>query len=442
MTAGSKASPDRIDGWKSIGAHFGRDRTTAIRWARERALPVHRMPGGKNATVYALRHELDRWAESGHRDVDAPATRPDIAPRRRSWVVAIAALVAFAIGGVGWAALPWMVSADSSSATTLALPLDPVTADRFLKGRDLLADREAASIERAIDLLREVTRRDAGYGPGYAALAEALVLSREFGMRDDRQAFPEARAAARNALRLTPSLASAHRVSGFIAYWWDQDFAAAREYFERAIALAPADATGYFWYGNILADHGDSADALRHLRQARTMQPGSVPIQTDLAWALWSAGQDDEAIAELNDLARRHPDFSVVHDCLAIIRLADGDYAGYVQGQARVAELRQSETLRQRTDKLSQALAAGAGRAEKILLQFALADRASGENRTAAWAAFVASSARDRSSLLAILREAQDRGERWRDAGLVRRVRSQWPDDTYIQAALSRLAKS
>lgn len=442
MTAGSKPSPDRIDGWKSIGAYFGRDRTTAIRWARERDLPVHRIPGGKNATIYALRHELDRWAEGGHRDVDDLGARPDIAPPRRRRVVAMTALVAFAIGGVGWAALPWIAPTESSAATTLVLPRDPATADRFLKGRDLLADREAASIERAIDLLREVTRRDPRYGPGYAALAEALVLSREFGTRDDRQAFPEARAAARDALRLTPSLDSAHRVSGFIAYWWDQDFVAARDYFERAIALAPADATSHFWYGNILADHGDSADALRHLRQAQTMQPGSVPIQTDLAWALWSAGQADEAIAAFNDLARRHPDFAVIHDCLAIIRLADGDYAGYVQSQTRVAELRHSETLRKRAEKLSQALAEGPGSAQTMLLQFALTDRASGETRTAAWAAFVASSARDRASLLAILRDAQERGERWGDAGLIRKVRSQWPDDTYVQAGLSQLANS
>ncbi len=52
-SATSTDSGDRIAGWKSIGAYFGRDRTTAIRWARERALPVHRMPGDK--TRHGLR---------------------------------------------------------------------------------------------------------------------------------------------------------------------------------------------------------------------------------------------------------------------------------------------------------------------------------------------------------------------------------------------------
>ena len=44
----------RIDGWKAIASYFGRDRSTVMRWMRERQLPVHRMPGGKQGTVFAF----------------------------------------------------------------------------------------------------------------------------------------------------------------------------------------------------------------------------------------------------------------------------------------------------------------------------------------------------------------------------------------------------
>ena len=55
----------RLDGWKSIASHFGRDRTTVIRWAAERAMPIHRIPGGTRGSVYAtdrksLTHGLAR----------------------------------------------------------------------------------------------------------------------------------------------------------------------------------------------------------------------------------------------------------------------------------------------------------------------------------------------------------------------------------------------
>lgn len=74
-----------ISGWKAIGAHFGRDRTTSIRWANERGLPVHRVPGGKTATVFALKGELDAWLTGqGSSDAVLPAVRRQFEIGRRA----------------------------------------------------------------------------------------------------------------------------------------------------------------------------------------------------------------------------------------------------------------------------------------------------------------------------------------------------------------------
>jgi hypothetical protein len=54
---------ERIDGWKAIGAYLGRDRSTVIRWANERGLPIRSVPGGKIRTVFAFRSDLDRWLQ-------------------------------------------------------------------------------------------------------------------------------------------------------------------------------------------------------------------------------------------------------------------------------------------------------------------------------------------------------------------------------------------
>jgi hypothetical protein len=70
----------RLDGWKAIGNFLGRERTTAMRWANERGLPVHRVPGGQTGTVYAIRSELDAWltsdsvSQEGNTDCAAPAS--------------------------------------------------------------------------------------------------------------------------------------------------------------------------------------------------------------------------------------------------------------------------------------------------------------------------------------------------------------------------------
>ena len=55
---------DRLDTWKAIAAHVGRDVRTVLRWHKDRGLPVHRVPGGKGRSVFAYADELDAWMQS------------------------------------------------------------------------------------------------------------------------------------------------------------------------------------------------------------------------------------------------------------------------------------------------------------------------------------------------------------------------------------------
>src|SRR3974390_3863789 len=51
----------RLDAWKEIAAYLRRDERTAIRWEKDRGLPVYRVPGGKRQAVFAYAAELDAW---------------------------------------------------------------------------------------------------------------------------------------------------------------------------------------------------------------------------------------------------------------------------------------------------------------------------------------------------------------------------------------------
>ena len=59
----------RLDSWKEIAGFFDRDERTVKRWEKERQLPVHRLPGGARARVFAFTEELDRWMHS----IESPA---------------------------------------------------------------------------------------------------------------------------------------------------------------------------------------------------------------------------------------------------------------------------------------------------------------------------------------------------------------------------------
>jgi len=55
-------------GWDAIGAYIGKHGRTAMKYARTRRLPAHKMPGGgPKAPVYATKRDLDAWLSGDER---------------------------------------------------------------------------------------------------------------------------------------------------------------------------------------------------------------------------------------------------------------------------------------------------------------------------------------------------------------------------------------
>src|SRR3546814_5564584 len=99
------------------------------------------------------------------------------------------------------------------------------------------------------------------------------------------------------------------------------------------------------------------------------MEPVSVAIRTDLAWAHWAAVHDALAISQLTDIANRHPNFAVAQDCLAFIAFVQGDYAGYAKHSARFAELKQDPFLIERAQAVTMAIRAGEPALKKEMMR-------------------------------------------------------------------------
>ena len=73
---------DRLDSWKEIAAHLGRDVRTVQRWAKNEALPIHRKLHKKLSSIYAFKRELDQWWDDG-RLFPERATPPGPSSARR-----------------------------------------------------------------------------------------------------------------------------------------------------------------------------------------------------------------------------------------------------------------------------------------------------------------------------------------------------------------------
>lgn len=460
-------SGKRLDGWKSIAAYFNRDRTTVMRWARERDLPVRRMPGGKQGSVFCFEQELAAWAlrqddvkePGGEADASGDPTAlspPHVGPPpsvpspatlsvppaedaglRRSWrrapipIAVGVTLLALVAAAWLWTVAPW------ASHRTIAMPENPAVARDYVAARDHWARRTQDDLNTAIRLYENVIRREPGFAPAYAGMAEAWLMIGEYGGVAEADAFRRARHFAQRALRLDPDLPAAYRALGFVDYWWRSDRARGLAEFRRAIALDDRDGQTYFWYANMLSDIGDDAAAQAAYDRARLLLPGLLTIEVEQACAHWQAGRDALAYAQLTALAVRAPNDATVHNCLAFVHIGRGDIIGYARELATRARLRGEPRLRRLSATLDAAIRRDPKTAVTVLIDHGRQEIARGERKLRETPAFYASSMGDRAALIALLREANDQDEHWYAASLTRRIAQRWRGDAQVERLLA-----
>jgi tetratricopeptide (TPR) repeat protein len=298
------ADVQRLDGWKAIGNFLGRDRTTAIRWARDRGLPVHRVPGGRTGTVFALPAELTAWLAQGSDSAPAPepptqTTPPPLTllPRRR--LLAGGALVAG--GGIlGLAAFR------RSPAPALEPPTE-FSAQVMNQAQLAFAQGKQDGQNQAIGLLQRVVAEQPRYADGWGALAMMYACSAHWRDRPEADRLrSRARAAAERAELLDPtnSYASVARATSLpVRGNWLQTEQALR----RTIARYPEHEWTSLVLGWLLGDVGrnaESAAVFAGLR-ART-QPNPWRYYHEIM-ALWGANRLEEADRLMDEATQLYP---------------------------------------------------------------------------------------------------------------------------------------
>ena len=168
----------RLESWKEIAAHLGRDVRTVQRWEKAEGLPVHRHLHDKLGSVYAFQGELDAWREgragapaAGGRGAEPAAPAPG--RRWRVWALGLAALLA--AGGV---LLPRRTPA-RDEASLAVLPFTNLSGDA---SQDYLSD---GVTEELITQLGKVQGQDA------RILARGSSLAYKRGRKPARQVAAE-----------------------------------------------------------------------------------------------------------------------------------------------------------------------------------------------------------------------------------------------------------
>ena len=97
-----------------------------------------------------------------------------------------------------------------------------------------------------------------------------------------KEAFPKAKDAALNALRIDDRLAEAHAALGHIKVQYEYDWAGAEKEYRRAIELNPNYATAHHFYALYLSEMGRFDEGIAEIKRAQELEPFSLFIHSNV----------------------------------------------------------------------------------------------------------------------------------------------------------------
>jgi serine/threonine-protein kinase len=169
---------------------------------------------------------------------------------------------------------------------------NPAAYDQMLRGNFYLAQRNPASVRRAIDAYEAAARLDPTYADALARVAYAFAVFLDWDwvwpqMPADTILSRGLRAAAQ-ALALDPAEAEAWMARGYLLFFRNaRSLEGVREAFERASTLAPRNAEVHHQFGRVLVGFGTDSLAAAEYQRALALEPERPITLRNLGLLAW-----------------------------------------------------------------------------------------------------------------------------------------------------------
>jgi tetratricopeptide (TPR) repeat protein len=210
-----------------------------------------------------------------------------------------------------------------STAPPAAVANDLDTYNTFLKAEYFRLRTGLRNIQRAAPLYEQVLARDSTHARAFAGLARSLTALADDSL-SPHYAYPKAEEAAKRALRLDPSLSSAHAALAITASLYRWRFEEAEAHLRRAVELNPRDPEPLILLGRLYGTLRKYGDAVAAFKQAQSVDPLSVGAHAWFASLLNAMGRYDEAVLEARAGIDLSPDNPAARRWLGDARLATG----------------------------------------------------------------------------------------------------------------------
>lgn len=245
----------------------------------------------------------------------------------------------------------------------------------YLRGRYFWSIRTEEGLRRSIEYLQQATTKDPQYARAYAGLADSYVLLASYGVESPQKAYPAARGAALNALRLDNSLADAHASLGMIAFYYGWNWSESEQEFQQALALNPNDVGAETWYGLNLAAMGRVEEAVDLVQRAKEIDPLSPEINVVLGHLYYSSRQYEKAIDVYRKVIQLNPNFARAHMRLGMTYMAQHALGDSVHEYEEAKRLSGADPYVDGLLGCAEALSGNTAAAQKLLKELKLRSR-------------------------------------------------------------------
>ncbi len=183
----------------------------------------------------------------------------------------------------------------------------------YIKGRYFWDQRTEKGLQKGLESAQQMIKLDPGFALAYVGLADSYNLMGQYLYLAPEDSFPKARVAATEALKIDASLAEAHASLAEVSLFFNWNWIEAEQRYRQAIALNPHYASAHHWYAWFLMWQGRFEEARSSLRRARTLDPGSLTINTVMGLPDYYERQYDRAIAQYQHILQLDSDFPQIH---------------------------------------------------------------------------------------------------------------------------------
>ncbi len=201
-------------------------------------------------------------------------------------------------------------------ALTINATTNAAAREAWLRGRYLWHKGTSAGFLASLEHYDEALSEDPGFVAALVGRADAYVLLGRYGSIPPDEAFPKARAAAKQALALDSKSAEALAALAAVQFYYEWDFSAAAETFDKSLALAPGIALTHHLYAHFLSCMGLHAEALVELQQAQAIEPFWTVVAADAGWFYYRARRYEQAAAESRRALQIEPELLGATECL------------------------------------------------------------------------------------------------------------------------------